>query len=312
MRILFCGTPESAVPSLRAIAARRPEWEIPLVLSQPDRGRGRGLHVEASPVKAEAERLGLAVATPERLKDVAVRARLEEIRPDLVAVVAYGKIFRPWLLELPRLGCVNLHFSLLPRHRGVAPVAWAILDGDARTGVSTMRMDEGVDTGPAFLMRETEVRADDTCGTLTARLAEIGAPLLVETIERLAAGTIEAAAQDSARATIARKLEKEDGRIDWSLPAAAIERRVRAMDPWPGAFTGFRGSPLKIHGAGVRAGTIAPGRIVVEGATPLVGTGDGVLELRAVQAAGKSRVSGAEWLRGARIQDGEMLGDART
>jgi methionyl-tRNA formyltransferase len=310
MRIVFCGTPESAVPSLRAIAERRPEWSIPLVLTQPDRGRGRGLRVEPSPVKAEATRLGIEVATPEKLGEAPTRARLEELRPDAIAVVAYGKIFRPWLLELPRWGCVNLHFSLLPRHRGVAPVAWAILSGDERTGVTTMRMDQGVDTGPAYLTAEVAIGSEDTCGALTERLARIGAPLLVETLDRLARGTIEAHAQDAANATHARRLEKEDGRIAWTEPALEIARRIRALDPWPGAFTTLRREPLKIHRAAPRDGEGRPGRIAIAQGRPLVGTGRGLLELIEVQAAGKSRMPAEDWLRGARITGGEVLGDS--
>ena len=307
MRVLFCGTPDSAVPSLRAIAALRPAWEVPLVLTQPDRGSGRGRVVSSSPVKKEAERLGLPVETPERLVDL--RERIRTLQPDAIAVVAYGKIFREWLLELPRYGCVNVHFSLLPRHRGMAPVAWSILQGDARTGVCTMRMDRGVDTGPVYLSREMAIDPKDTTGSLTAKLAELGAGLLVETLQRLDAGTISAKAQDESLATHAAGIEKEHGRIDWSRPAIEIERKVRALDPWPNAFTTFRGEPLKVMRASVVPGTLPPGALEIRSAVPVCGTGEGILVLDEVQAAGKKRIDGKEWVRGARPQPNERLGE---
>ena len=293
MRILFCGTPDSAVPSLRAIASARPEWEIPLVLTQPDRGSGRGLALQSSPVKKEALRLGLPVETPERLGDPVMREKIRALQPDVIAVVAYGKIFRSWLLDLPPHGCVNLHFSLLPRHRGMAPVTWALLEGDERTGVSTMRMDPGVDTGPVYLMREMVIEPKDTTGSLTAKLAELGAGLLVETLRGLALGTIEPHAQVESGVTYAKRIDKEDGRIDWSRPAQEIERKVRALDPWPNAFTTFRQDPLKVLRASVLSGELLPGVLEVRSGMPVCGTGDGILALEVVQAAGKNRMEGA-------------------
>lgn len=306
MRLLFCGTPESAVPSLRAIAAEQPAWEIPLVLTQPDRGSGRGRLLQSSPVKVEAMRLGLPVETPERLTDL--RERIRSLQPDAIAVVAYGKIFRDWLLELPKHGCVNVHFSLLPRHRGMAPVAWSILSGDARTGVCTMRMDRGVDTGPVYLSREMAIDPKDTTGSLTAKLAELGAGLLVETLRGLEAGTMTAKPQDELNATHAGRIEKEHGRIDWSRSAREIERQVRALDPWPNAFTTFRGGPLKVLRASVAEGTQAPGVLEIRSGIPVSGTGEGILVLEEVQAPGKKRIDGREWARGARPHSGEKLG----
>jgi methionyl-tRNA formyltransferase len=312
LRIVFCGTPESAVPSLRAIAARAPEWRVVAAMTQPDRPAGRGRKASPSPVRRAAEEAGIPVLTPEKPRHA--RAELEELAPDVIAVVAYGHIFRRWLLELPPLGCINVHFSLLPRHRGVAPVTWAILEGDAETGVTTMRMDRGVDTGAALLTERTAIRPDDTTGTLTARLAELGAPLLVRTLEGVAAGTIPDAPQPERGATYAPALAREDGRIDWSLRAVDLERRVRALAPWPGTFTVWRGRRLKLIAARpAPAGSPAPapaaGEIVVAGGRPLAGTGEGALELVTVQPEGKPAMEGEAWVRGARPQPGESFVD---
>jgi methionyl-tRNA formyltransferase len=307
MRVVFCGTPASAAPSLRAIA-REGGFEVPLVLTQPDRPSGRGMHAAESAVKRAARELALPVLTPEKLKSI--REELVAIRPDAVCVVAYGHIFRSWLLELPRLGCVNVHFSLLPRHRGVAPVAWAILEGDRHTGVTTMQMARGVDTGPVFLEERTAIGEAETAGELTARLADMAGPLLVRTLRGLDAGELAARPQDEAAATYARRLEKEDGRIDWARPAEEVARRVRGLSPWPGAFTTYRGRILKIHRA--RAidgeGSLRPGEITERGERAVAATGRGAVELVQVQLEGKARMEGIAWLRGARPRSGELLG----
>jgi methionyl-tRNA formyltransferase len=257
-------------------------------------------------VRRAAEELALPVLAPEKPK--LVRAELEALRPDAVVVVAYGHILRPWFLDLPRLGCVNLHFSILPRHRGVAPVAWAILSGDRETGVSTMRLDAGVDTGPVYLTERTAIGGDDTTGTLTERLAAIGAPLLVRTLEGIAAGTLAPSAQDETAATYARKLTKEDGRIDWSRPAEELARTVRGLSPWPGAFTGWRGGVLKIHRARAAAGAMEPGALRLVHGRVTAGTSRGVLELVELQPEGKARMEAEAWWRGARPETGETLG----
>jgi len=308
MRIVFAGTPDIAIPSLAAIA-ERDGWEIPLVLSQPDRPAGRGRRLSASPVKEAALARGLRVRTPDKPKDV--RAELTELRPDVIAVVAYGHIFRRWLLELPRHGCVNLHFSLLPRHRGVAPVQWTILEGDDAAGVTVMRMDRGVDTGDVYRQEATPVGAEETAGELLHRLAALGAPALVETLADLDAGRAVAAPQEEAGATYARKLEKDDGRIDWHASAAAIDRQVRGLSPWPGAFTSWRRTRLKIHAAAPcpqEGSGLGPGRVAVEGGRVLCGTGDRALELKRVQPEGKGPMEGEAWARGARPGEGDRLG----
>jgi methionyl-tRNA formyltransferase len=260
-------------------------------------------------VKEAALARGLRVLTPEKPKEA--RAELEELRPDVIAVVAYGHIFRRWLLELPRFGCVNLHFSLLPRHRGVAPVQWTILDGDEQAGVTVMRMDRGVDTGDVFRQVATPLGAEETAGELLERLARLGAPALAETLADLEAGRAEATPQEEGGATYARRLEKDDGRVDWTAPAAVIDRQVRGLSPWPGAFTSWRGTRLKIHAAAPIAGParmLAPGRVAVEGGRLLCGTGDGVIELKRVQPEGRAAMEGEAWARGARPDRGERLG----
>lgn len=302
MRVVFCGTPAVALPSLAAVAS---DCEVLAVLTQPDRPAGRGLAPRPSPVKEGALARGLRVLDPPRPKDV--RGTLEDLRPDAIIVVAYGHIFRPWLLSLPAYGCVNVHFSLLPRHRGAAPVAWAILEGDAETGVSIMRLDPGVDTGPVWSAERMPVRPDDTQSSLGARLAEAGAALLARTLPRIAAGEAPVP-QPGQGATHARMLEPEDGRVDWTRPAAEIERRVRGLTPWPGAFTTWRGRLLKIRGAAVEVGSLPPGRLALDRGRVLAGTGAGVLVLATVQPDGKPAMSGEAWARGARPAPGATLG----
>jgi methionyl-tRNA formyltransferase len=307
VKLVFCGTPDIAVPSLRALASQE-GWSVELVLTQPDRPAGRGRSLRASPVKRAALDLGLTVHAPEKLKEA--RPLLEEARPDAIAVVAYGRIFRRWLLELPRLGCVNVHFSLLPRHRGVAPVQWAILMGDAETGVTTMLMDRGVDTGPTLLTERVPVGERDTAGSLLARLADVGGPLLVQSLADLDAGRVTPRPQPETGVTYARRIEKEDGRIDWTCAAREIERRVRGLSPWPGAFTIWRGARLRIHEAVPEDGALAPGSLGREEGRVLAGTGEGRLELITVQPEGKARMEAEAWWRGARPREGDRLGEA--
>ena len=307
-RLVFMGTPEFAVPSLRAVAER---YEVPLVVTQPDRPAGRSRALRPPPVKVAAQALGLPVYQPDSLRGPEAVARLEAARPDAIVVAAYGEILRQNVLSLPPRGCVNVHASLLPRHRGAAPVAAAILAGDRETGVTIMLMDAGMDTGPILGRARERIRPDDTTGTLTARLAELGARTLVEVLPRWLAGEIEPQAQDNSQATYAPRVTKEDGLIDWSEAAEVIERKVRAFDPWPGAYTYWQGRRLRIVRAGVVedwCGGEEPGTVLETAQGAAVATGSGALLLRELQLEGRCCVGCAEFLRGQRGFIGAVLG----
>ncbi len=287
-RVVFMGTPAFAVPSLRALAAH---YEVTLVVTQPDRPAGRGRALVPTPVKAAARELGLELYQPDSLRSPEALEVLRQARPDVIVVAAYGEILRQNVLSLPPFGCVNVHASLLPRHRGAGPIAAAILAGDAVTGVTIMLMDAGMDTGPMLAQAEEPIHPDDTTATLTPRLAELGAQLLIETLPRWLAGELTPQPQDSAQATYAPMIRKEDGLIDWTDPAVAIERAVRAFDPWPGAYTFWQGRRLRIARAEALpawCGPQEPGTVVGLGAgAAAVVTGEGALRLVDVQLEGK-------------------------
>jgi len=250
MDVIFCGTPQFAVPTLQALMNADAGHRVRLVVTQPDRPSGRGMELSAPPVKQLAQRLGLEVTQPEKIKNnLEFRARLEEIRPEAIVVVGYGRIIPQWMIDLPPLGNINLHGSLLPKYRGAAPVQWAIASGETVTGVTTMRIDAGLDTGDILLQRETPIAAEDTAVTLAPRLAEMGAPLMVETLAGLKAGTITPRQQDDAQATLAPILKKEDGLIDFRRRAREICNRLRGFQPWPGAYTTFRDKSLNVWAA---------------------------------------------------------------
>jgi methionyl-tRNA formyltransferase len=298
IRIVFMGSPDFAVPSLRKLAEHYP---IAGVVTQPDRPAGRGRVLTPPPVKVLAQALGIETIQPEKLKDPQSQARLQEWAPDLIVVAAFGQILRKSVLELPRYGCINVHASLLPRWRGAAPIQAAILHGDAQTGATIMRMDPGIDTGPILTQRALDIRPGDTAGSLSERLAEAGADLLIETLPGYLDGSIQPRAQEEEPATYAPMLSKESGLLDFTQPAAALERLVRAMIPWPGAYMDWLGQPLKVHRARVVAcDCIEPGRRCVVDGLPAVCALQGCLVFEEVQPAGKRPMPGRDFLRGTR------------
>lgn len=309
MRLVFLGTPAFAVPTLeRTVAAGH---QVLDVVTQPDRPRGRGQKAAAPPVKEAALRLGLAVYQPERVRRPEAVERLRELAPDAMVVVGYGQIIPQSVIDIPPLGILNVHASLLPKYRGAGPIQWAIVEGETRTGVTIMRIDAGLDTGDMLLKKETEIGPEENAVELGRRLAAMGADLLVEALEGLAAGTIVAEKQDASQATYAPLLKKEDGRIDWSQPAASVHNRIRGLQPWPGAYTGFRGHTLHIWKArpakvapGLPAGTIAGVK------PPVIACGAGGLELLELQLEGRKRLPAAEFANGQRLRENELLADS--
>jgi methionyl-tRNA formyltransferase len=310
MNLIFCGTPEFAVPTLQALI--REGFTIQLVLTNRDEPSGRGYERRPSPVKRVAQQHGLVVFHPVRLRDRFTQAFLSNFQPDLIAVVAYGHIFPPWMIDLPRLGCVNLHASLLPKYRGAAPIPWAIIRGERITGISTMKMDPGLDTGDVLLQQEIEISDEDTTETLSERMSTLGARLVVETLGGLDRAEIAPRPQEHGLATLAPMLKKEDGQIDWSLTAEEIARRVRGLRPWPGAYTVFRGKTLHLWATTVvqpGSSAIQPGVLVAQGGRLWVGCGHNtVLEIREVQLADRKRMSAREFLNGVRLTASEKVG----
>jgi methionyl-tRNA formyltransferase len=309
MKLVFCGTPEFGVPTLEAVIAAG--HEVALVVTQPDRAAGRGLEVQAPPVKRVALERGLPVVQPEKIKNnEEFRARLEEIRPDAILVVAYGRIIPSWMLELPRFGNINLHGSLLPKYRGAAPIQWAVANGELVTGVTTMQLDAGLDTGDMLLAQVCPIGREETAVEVYGCLAPLGAKLMVKTLHHLEAGLIFPEAQDDSLATLAPILKREDGWIDFSRDARQIYDRWRGFQPWPGAHTVLRGKKLivqRMHVAGVGGGE--PGVVIVQGDALLVGCdGGGLIGFDEVQLEGKRRMSAAEFLRGNQVRSGERLG----
>jgi methionyl-tRNA formyltransferase len=317
MRIVFAGTPAFARAALERLHASG--IAIPLVLSQPDRPAGRGLKLQASPVKQFAVEHGIAVAQPRSLRldgkypeDARVaRSALEGAQPDLIVVAAYGLILPQWVLDLPRLGCLNIHASLLPRWRGAAPIQRAIEAGDTESGITIMQMDAGLDTGAMLLVERLPIAPGDTSGALHDKLAALGARLIVEAIELAACGGLAPVPQPAAGVTYAHKIEKREAAIDWTLPAATIERRVRAFDPVPGASASLNGEALKIWRCRLepQAPEAAPGTVLSADASGIVvACGGGALRLTELQRAGGKRLPAADLLRGFAIAPGIVLG----
>jgi methionyl-tRNA formyltransferase len=315
MRIVFCGTPEFAVPSLRALLAN-PEFTVEAVVTQPDRPRGRGQRVSPSPVKEVAAQAGVRIYQPASMKSDEARDFIAEIKPDAVVIIAYGQIIPRRLLDIPRLGWMNLHGSLLPKYRGAAPIAWAIINGEPKTGLTTMRLDPGLDTGPILMQREIEIGSDETAPELAKRMAELGAPLVSDSLIKFNRGEIMLIPQDSTQASYAPILTKEHGRIDWSLTSGEVHNRIRGLAPWPGAYSTFRGRLCHIWGrpstsavAGDGMGTWEPGSLLVTNAVIEVVCGKGSrLQLEAVQLEGRKRISAREFVNGARLVSGEHFG----
>ena len=326
MRLIFMGTPQFAVPTLEALAAARapgrlaPEGvEIVAVVTRPDKPAGRGKGIMVSPVKERAQTLGLPVWQPGSLRRPENLEELRRLAPDLIIVAAFGQILRREMLELPRLGCLNVHASLLPRHRGASPIAAAILAGDHETGITIMRMDEGLDTGAILAQRSIPIAPDDTTGSLGEKLSHLGAALLLETLPRWLSGALTPQPQDEAQATQTQLLKKEDGIINWQLPAETLARQVRAYAPWPGTTTNWRGKTLKI----LRATALEPvenerrdepagsvSLLTIDGKQTMAARcGQGLLRLDVIQLEGKRALSADEFLRGQSAIVGTLLGN---
>jgi methionyl-tRNA formyltransferase len=308
LRIVFCGTPAFAVPSLEHLIAQS-DFQVEGVVTQPDRPRGRGQETSAPAVKEAALAAGVAVYQPEKIRGDSAMDYFTRVAPDVVVIIAYGQIIPQRLIDMPPLGWINLHGSLLPKYRGAAPIHWAVANGETRTGLTTMQIDAGLDTGPTLLTLETEIGGDETSPQLSARLAEAGAPLVAESLRRLNRGDITPQAQDSFQATFAPLLKKEDGRIDWSAPAGTIYNRMRGFQPWPGAFTTFRGKSCNIWGKAVASDPrepdrpLGPSAIFAKGGDILVGCGRGTrLRLESVQLEGRKPVTAREFAGGARLK----------
>jgi methionyl-tRNA formyltransferase len=314
MKLVFCGTPQFAVPTLEKLVESG--FTTHLVLTQPDRPKGRGLELVAAPVKQSALKLNLPIYQPEKIKtNEELQNRLREIAPDAIIVVGYGRIIPKWMLDLPRYGNINLHASLLPKYRGAAPIQWAIANGESVTGVTTMRIDEGLDTGDILLQQELAIEDDDTSETVAPKLAVIGAELMIETLRHLQAGTVTPKPQNNAEATLAPILTKEDARIDFHRTAQEIYNRLRGFQPWPGAFTRFRGKMLGVTAARPSAekATDSPpgeGQLIVRGSQLFAVCGkDTALELLEVQPEGKKRIPSRDFIHGYRPQISEQLGN---
>lgn len=325
LRLLFCGTPQFSVPALQHLLAK-PDFEVIAVITQPDSPRGRGQQVSASRVKEAALAARVPVHQPEKIRAPEVQQLLEKLAPDVVVIIAYGQIIPARLLSIPKYGWINLHASLLPKYRGAAPINWAIANGETRTGLTTMRIDAGMDTGDILVQREIGIGPTETAPELAARMSEAGVPLMEETLHGLAAGTMVPRPQNHAEATIAPILKKEDGRIDWSRPAQNIYNRVRGFAPWPGAYSTFRGQTCHLWGEPVvdphslpaellddpsfAAARSAPGTPVGSKNEWFVSCGSAtLLRLESVKLEGRKQIGVAAFVNGARLKSGERFGN---
>jgi methionyl-tRNA formyltransferase len=309
LNLVFCGTPQFAVPTLEKLV--NAGFDLRLVLTQPDRPKGRGLELVSSPIKQTAEKLGLPIYQPAKIKqNEDLRGRLEALSPDAIIVVGYGRIIPSWMLQLPRFGNINLHASLLPKYRGAAPIQWAIANGEKVTGVTTMRIDEGLDTGDILLQQELAIAEEDSSETLAPKLAAIGAQLMVETLRGLQSGAITGRPQDHTHASLAPILKKEDGRINFRQTAQEVYNRLRGFQPWPGAFTLFRGKILNIATARPESEQVPQAQLLAKGAQLFVGCGRSTsLEILELQPEGKRRMPARDFIQGYRPQTGESVGE---
>jgi methionyl-tRNA formyltransferase len=323
MKIVFCGTPQFAVPTLKHFL-EQPDFEVAAVLTQPDRPSGRGMQVSFSPIKQTALAAGVAVHQPEKIRAPEPRALLEQLAPDCVVIIAYGQIIPAALLAIPKLGWINLHGSLLPKYRGAAPIQWAIANGETRTGLTTMRIDTGMDTGELLLQKDLQIGPNETTPQLAERMAVAGAPLMVETLRGVATGRLAPQPQRHGDATYAPLLKKEDGQIVWQRPAQEIYNRMRAFSPWPGAFSTFRGrlchivaepvsmeTSVTVSSAAISTEHAVPGTIRLAKAAMLVRCG-GATELRvlSVKLGGGRSTDAIEYASQVQLTEGERFGDA--
>lgn len=316
MRIVFCGTPQFAVPALNSLLAQK-DFQILAVITQPDRPRHRGQEISFSPVKLAAQAANIPVHQPEKIRSLESQSLLEQLAPDAIVIIAYGQIIPARLLPIPKLGWINLHASLLPKYRGAAPINWAIVNGETKTGLTTMRIDAGMDTGDMLLREEIEIAPDETAPDLAGRMSEAGAPLMTKTLGALAAGTVTPRPQNHAEATLAPLLKKEDGRIDWNLTAQEIYNRMRGFAPWPGAYTTFRKQTCHLWAApesnDLREKKAAgpPGTLLSHGSNLLVSCGQSTfLRLQQVKLEGRKQISSSEFANGAHLKPGDGFSDS--
>jgi len=320
LRIVFCGTPQFAVPSLQLLLGQ-PDVSILSIYTQPDRPSGRGQQISYSPVKQIALDGKIPVQQPPKIRAPEVEQNLRELSPDVIVIIAYGQIIPARLLNIPRLGWINLHASLLPKYRGAAPINWAIVNGETRTGNTTMRIDAGMDTGEMLLQQQLDIGPDETTPELATRLSEAGAPLILQTLRSLADGSLSSRPQDNAAATVAPMLKREDGRIDWNQPATTIYNRMRGFAPWPGAYTTFRGQLCHLKGRPLpnQTTTAPPGTLFTPNPDGSVSAtlqpdnlavacgGGNIFRLSAVKLEGRKQITAAEFASGARINPGERF-----
>lgn len=309
MRVLFMGSGDVACPALDQLLSN-PDYEVVTVVTQPDKPKGRNRKVAACPVKEFAEAMGVPVMTPERIGAPEAVEEVRALSPEIIVVAAYGQYIKPAILEIPARGAINIHPSLLPKYRGASPIQWALANGEMETGVTILYVSKEMDAGDIILQRSMPIDPEDTSESLTPRLAQLGAELLVEALDAIRRGAAEGRPQDGAEVTVVHKLEKEDGRIDWSMPAEMIRNRIRGFTPWPGCFTTFEGRLLKVRKARVLAGVdaAAPGTMVrCDADGPVIATGEGALRLEEVQPEGKKVMTGAAFLCGHSLTPGDRL-----